>query len=1721
MEFRVLGPLEVLGDSGPIHLGGQKQRAVLAHLLVRANRVVSTDELSDALWPDGTPSEPRASIHTYVSNLRRALDGARIENRPPGYQLTLAPGQLDSLRFENMVGQARKLGIADQARALGALDEALGLWRGAAYGDLGDDPRLRAEGARLEHLRLAALEERNDILLAAGRERDVIEAVEPLTHEQPTRERLWRQLMLALYRSGRRGDALETYLEARRAIVEALGVEPSPELGRLHMSMLKHDPALDVIGRPLRGYVLLEQIGQGAFGTVHRAAQPEVGRDVAIKVIHDRFAGDADFIRRFEREAQLVARLEHPHVVPLYDYWRDPSGAYLVMRYMRGGNLESSLKSRGPLAGEQAMRIVDDLASALMFAHRQGIVHRDVRPSNVLFDEEGRAYLSDFGVAKQFSVTATGNTPSPGIAHYLSPEELLGEPVTAAADVYSLGLLIFEMLAGRHPYADSPPSEVRARHIAGDIPALTLIRTDVAASVDLVLRRACASAPGDRFPDAVSLAAALRGALIAKPATEDAVVTDVRNPYKGLRAFLEPDAADYFGRDSLVRRSVERLAGSTAGSRFLAVVGPSGSGKSSLVHAGVIPALRAGAVAGSEGWFYVTMHPGTDPFAELASALTGIAGDEPVGLLQVLQEEEDGIRKAAEMVLPVGRAELVLLIDQFEELFTLVVDEDVRARFLKRLSAAVTDHSARLRVIVTLRADFYDRPLLYSAFGDLLAERTQAVTPLSITELEEVIAEPARAVGLEVEPALMAEIVAEVGGQPALPLLQYTLTELLERRQGGLLTAQAFRQLGGVSAAVGRGAEAIYSGLDVKQKEATRQIFLRLVTLGEEGRAETRRRALRSELTGLELEQGAVDVVLDRFGAHRLLTFDRDPVTRGPTVEVAHEALIREWGRLRGWLDSAHEDLRAHRRLATAAREWELAGREASFLLTGARLAQIESSSATSSLSVTADERGYLEASIARRASESANEQARKSREVALERRSRSRLRALVAIFAMAAIVASALSIFAFNQQSNAVRQARVATARELTAAAQANLEVDPERSMLLALRAIDTVRGVDSAALSQAESILHRALKVSRVERTIANAGTLVSWGHLGDYIALARQSDGRVDLRSATTGELIRSWQTGTKSTFAVKTLSNGLLATSAGDGAIRVWDPSSGKLVRALIDSPGDVWGLSTDARSTLVAGLWWDSVSQRSLADVFDVQAGRKVMTIRKLESSDVHDAARSTSLSPDGRLIGIARAVPTVDIYSVATGKLIRQLNAGSVFRINAMAWSPDGTRIATVGQDFFRVWDVMSGTLLATLVGHTSAIVDVDWSSGGSRIVTASDDGTLRVWDANVHSGLGPLLLAGHDVGVVGVSMDDAGDRLVSVGFDGTAKIWNVGLSGDAEWMNFVTDPGWYSDVIFTPDGANLVGSDLNGRVKIWNSMTGEVVRTLEGHGRAIGLGLDATASVATIAVSPDGKLIATGGRDALVKVWRASDGLLLQTFHDDGWVEDVKFSSDGKFLATGAQDHTARLINLATGNEALVLTHSLAVLTVAFGPGDRTLITAAGGDVKPLDPTPIRIWDIPGGSLNRDVADSGFLRQMAVNRARTMIAATFEDGTVRVWELSTGRLISRMSGPSASMFAISFSPDGRFLATGSDDGDVRIWDVMTGTNTLSLPGHGGPVGQVAFSPDGKRLASSGGDGKIRVWALDLDDLISITKHRLTRSLTAAECQQYLHQASC
>ena len=569
---------------------------------------------------------------------------------------------------------------------------------------------------------------------------------------------------------------------------------------------------------------------------------------------------------------------------------------------------------------------------------------------------------------------------------------------------------------------------------------------------------------------------------------------------------------------------------------------------------------------------------------------SGSPRNRPPGLLEILESGPRGLLHAVDRVVPKD-SEIVLIVDQFEEAFTLTEDEAERSLLLESLRVAAADPTSRVRIVLTLRADFYDRPLIYPRFGELMGRNTEVVTPLAPDELERAVVRPASSVGQTVEPALVAQVASDVAEQPgALPLVQYALTELFDRRQEGRLTLEAYREIGGVGGALAASAEHLFETRPLGGRDAVRELFLSLVTLGE-GTPDTRRRVRLSELSRAETDPAAIESALDAYGRHRLLTFDRDPATREPTVEVAHEALLGAWDRLRGWIDEARDDIRVRNTLASAAADWEAAGRDESFLLRGARLERVASWAETTTVSPSIGEAEYLRASVERRDQERAAESERQEHERALERRSIRRLRGIVAAVTAAALVASVLTAVAVDQRSQARREARLATVRELAAAAAVNLAVDPELSLLLAVEAVELARSDGGTVQPEVQEVLHQAVSASRIVMSVPEVGGSLDWSPTGDVFATeGSDGSGVVDIRDVRTGRSIRSFPGHDGDITDVAFNPDGsMLATTGADGFLKVWDPSNGALL-AEVSGIGAAQGTSFSDDGRLAAAAW---------------------------------------------------------------------------------------------------------------------------------------------------------------------------------------------------------------------------------------------------------------------------------------------------------------------------------------------------------------------------------------------------------------------------------------------------------------------------------------------------------------------------------------------------
>jgi len=1525
----------------------------------------------------------------------------------------------------------------------------------------------------------------------------------------------------------------------------------------------------ELSGRVLKTYEIAERVGLGGFGSVYRAVQSNIAREVAVKVILPEHADHPDFIRRFETEAQLVARLEHPHIVPLYDYWREPGGAYLVMRYLRGGSLRDDLDENPAWDLVRVVRLVNQIASALTFAHRSGVIHRDLKSDNILLDNEGNAYLTDFGIAKdlghnaQITKDALLGTPA-----YLAPEQIRGEVATPQSDIYALGILTFEALTASKPFIDATPATVLFKQLNDPLPNVCKLRPEIPAAVNEVLQRATSKDASQRYESALAFARALQFAaqlstdtplpdstVIQGTTTLEAELMAHSNPYKGLRAFQQSDAEDFFGREALVAHLLARLDPELAYHSFLAVVGPSGSGKSSVVKAGLLPAIRSGHLGDENDWYIAEMVPGTHPMEEVEAALLAVASSSLPGLLQQLKEDERGLVRAVKRLLPTQEGRVLLFIDQFEEVFTLVDSEQERKHFLNSLLAAVSDARSRLTVVITLRADFYDRPLNYGPFGELIRQRTELVLPLNEDELEAAISGPAKRVGVVLESGLVSAIVNDVDQQPgALPLLQYALTELFERREGRAMTLAAYEDIGGTAGALARRAEEVYESLKPEEQALARQVFLRLVTLGD-GTEDTRRRVLQAELLSLRPEgpqREMISNILERYGKYRLLTFDRDLHTRSSTIEVAHEALIRQWERLRGWLDDNREALRLHRRLSASSHDWLNSGKDASFLASGVRLQQLEELAAEGAIDLNASERDFVQASIAHRDAQQAAERARQEREARLERQSRNRLRLLAGAMSIAALVGAILAAIAINESQRAVAAQRIAEDNAATAS-----------GLALAANARNALSGNDpQLALALAIAAEEKAGDSPEVLRVLANT-TFAEGpryrlnGHEGSVLNVAFSADGQYGVSGALDGS-IAIWDLRSGKSIRRITTNEGLypldvafhpqdnrVAAALNDGSVRLYDFETGAELAVWQSGALENYSLafSPDGSSLIVGGA--DHIVRR-----WDVAIGELVQTYEGhtgviLRVAYTHDGTRFVSATGDETMAdtGADAQDRSLRVWDVETGDTLHVIEPRSGF-VRALAISPDDRLIAagvwdSADSGTARLYDLETGEEIRRFFAHSTSQTDFAFSPDGRLLATTAWDRTLKLWD--LQRGVELLSFTGFEDRLLSIDFSPTGgELLIGMGnygdnevvpereraIDTSVWVWDI-LRGDqvyayqehGEWLWAVAlDP---TDTLAAVAGGPLrlpsPAADgslprIDTSIRVWDVSSGETVNVLAAH----------TNTVDSLAFHPDGRLLSAGW-DGLIALWDVTSGEIVRRYEaHEGRVFDVNFSADGsRFLSAGGDgnpddgrdENVAYLWDTASGEILMTYTgHTGDVNSAVFSP-DESLIATSSGDGT------IRLWDAASGEALRVLeGHTATVNEVRFSPDGQTLVSTSWDDTVRLWDVATGEELRQFVGHTNNTFGLAFTQDGGGLLTTSTDQTVRLWDVASGEELHRYIGHSDWVQEIVLSSDDQFAISAAQDESARVWrvATTTDALIDFAlRNRTLRPLSCDERERY------
>lgn len=1148
--------------------------------------------------------------------------------------------------------------------------------------------------------------------------------------------------------------------------------------------------------------------------------------------------------------------------------------------------------------------------------------------------------------------------------------------------------------------------------------------------------------------------------VVSKPVA----VPALRNPYKGLRAFDEDDAADFFGREDLVRRLRERLEARGA-SPLVMLAGPSGAGKSSAVRAGLIPELR------QQERDVVVMFPGDDPFGSLTKATAEVTG-----------ESSHEVRQRLDTGGPPAGASAILVVDQFEELFTMA-GRDEANRFLGLL----TEARDAVPWVVTVRADFLDRMLSHPLLGALLEDALVLVPPLQDHEVAAAVTGPAQRVGVAVEPELVNEIIRDVRTQAAaLPLFQYALTDTFERRRGESLTLADYRSAGGISGALSRRAEEVYESMDKEQREATRQLLLTLVTVTEESE-EVRRRVDRETMMSLSPGEERLQAVMERLGAQRLLTFDQAPETGKATVEVAHEALISEWPRLARWVEESRDDIRLRERLSAAAKEWVESDRDAGFLLTGSRLEQFSGWASVTDLELTDLERNYLNSSL-------------EARQVQQRRASRTR-RLVIGGVAAAIVVATGLGVFALSQQQATEEQARIVRAADLAAAANDSLAIDPERSILLAIEAVETTRMVDGTVLNVAEEALHRAVLGSRLLGRVTHTGAgIAHFSPDGRSFVTSAEDSTSAQIWSVDPFELVLTLTGHTDDVVdAVFDPAGDRVATASLDGTVRVWDSATGELQMTFgVDGARLLVPVFSNDGSRLGA------TSVSGVTRVWDIDTGQ----VMELASPEGTLNTLNLEFSPDDSLLAVTRGTDGTTppfgplLFDVATGELVRTLE-GHPFATD-IGFTPDGSRVVTSGgaDPTVKVLEVESGDNIATYFGHQGPVQDLQISADGST-VASSGLVDVRVWDLATFQT--KAVIVGHSGLVDGIDLSLSGDLLLTASdTDGTTRLWDMTPYWSHELIGLPGPTGQIGGIAYTPDGELLAAGRGSGLVTLWDPLTGGELESFEGPGQ-----------VQEMEFSPDGtRLVIAGSAGVeLHGLGRGEDIASLVEARTNG----VAFSSQG-MLATSSSDGVRLWESPFIGEGELI--SNLEGIGVAFDPEGEILAVSLSESLTEEFRDFVEIRDVDSGELVATLSEhTKAIPGLAFDRDGELLATASDDTRAIIWDTTTFEPVHRLKGHTAGLLSVEFDPLRPEVATAGGDA-IRIWNLETGLLrvTLSAPE---AVLDLAYSPDGRYLAAVSPEGFVTVYMLDVDELVGEAKSRLTRWWTEAECLQYLQAQEC
>jgi WD40 repeat protein len=1133
------------------------------------------------------------------------------------------------------------------------------------------------------------------------------------------------------------------------------------------------------------------------------------------------------------------------------------------------------------------------------------------------------------------------------------------------------------------------------------------------------------------------------------------------SPYRGLFAFREEDAQFFFGRESFA----DMLVDAVQNQPLVAVIGSSGSGKSSVVFAGLVKRLRD---AGN--WHIVDFRPGSRPLFNLATALaTALVSQKephfstahhqkksqimpPVlsrterlreirNLASDLQHCDNGLRDVVDNILfedPNQR--LLLVADQFEELYTLCRDPQERQAFLDRLLSAI-NNCRNFTFVITLRADFLGQALSYRPFADALQYADLKLAPMTDEELQAAVEKPAKLLGVTIEQGLVERILSTVSAEPGdLPLLEFALARLWAKQLSAQLTHAAYDEIGGVEAALPGYADQAYNQLNFEEKERTQRIFIQLVHPGE-GTEDTRRVATRAEVGEENWD------LVTRLANARLVVTGRDEKTGLDTVEVVHEALIRSWGQLHQWMQLDRDFRHWQEQLRAAMRTWESSSFDEGALLRGKPLADAEYWERQRFLELSTVERSFIGLSVEFRERESRKK----------KRRRQLTILGLTSGLVLALILAGIAWWQGQNTNKNEIEALNATTAAQLIS----NRNFDALITSLKTSKKLSNISPLafilDEKAHTQREisGLLQEAVyKVKERNRLI---------GHSDEIIDVTFSPDGKI-------------------------------IATTSRDTTVKLWS-LNGRQITTLKGHTALVHSVSFSLDQKIIATASWDKTIK-----LWTI-SGQLITTI-----NDHKNPVYSVNFSPKNQTFATADYGGNVKLWNL-NGQQIKAFKAHNQ-AIYCVNFSPDSQTLATASADgTVKLWNI-NGEELQTLKGHKDWVWYVNFSPNGKLIATASADGTAKLWNIN---GKEIKSLNDHKDSVTSASFSHNGEMIATTSTDKTVIIW----SKNGEKLQTLTGhQNWVWRASFSPDNKMIATASKDKSVKLWQ-IQGKKLQVIPAHQSAI----------YSIASSPDDKRIATASADKTVKFWTLSGKLISLLLKHNSRVNDVSFAPNGQQIATATEDGTVILWNNKAEKIRTFKGHDGLIWSVKFSPDSQSFATASadktvklwnkhGKLIKSIDghkdivnsvdfspdskmiataswDTNAKLWTREGKLIKTLSRHQDGVHSISFSPNGKMIATASEDKTVILWT-NKGELMTTLTGHEAGVFRVRFSPDSKIIATASKDYNVKLWSI-DGKELKTYQGHNDSVLSLNFIPNSHTLASADNMGRLIFWNLDLD----------------------------